>query len=287
MPLRTVLVPLTAGVDPTPCLDAALAVARQAGAHIGALFCRPDAASAIALLGEAGFAAEATIAADFERAGRAAAAALERRFEAWRARNGVPREIVEHRLDSVFASWREEEGDVERIVTLRGRLADLLVVGQPRPGETGAATVLDAAVFGSGRPVLVAPERLPDDLFRHVVVAWNGSLEATRAVAGSTVLLRGAERVSVFAAPPREGEEADAGAELAEALRWHGITAHRLGPAPHAASVGTALLDAAAGAGATLLVMGAYTHSRVREMFLGGVTRHVLAHATVPVIMAH
>jgi nucleotide-binding universal stress UspA family protein len=286
MPLRTILVPLTTGIDPTPSLDAALAVARRTGAHVGALFARPDATSVVGLMGEAAVDA-GTIVAAFERGTREAAAAARGGFEAWRERNGLPREIVERRLDSVFASWREEEGDVERIVTRRGRLGDLLVVRLAGPGEAGAATVLDAAVFGSGRPVLLAPERLPDDLFRHVVVAWNGSLEATRAVAGSMVLLREAERVSVFAAPSREEADAEPGADLVEALRWHGITAHRLGPAAGARAVGEALLHEAAGAGATMIVMGAYTHSRVREMFLGGVTRHVLAHATVPVIMAH
>jgi len=286
MPLRTVLVPLTAGFDPTPCLDAALAVARRAGAHVEALFAWPDPLSALGLLGEPAVGTDAIVAA-FERQAREAAAAVRGGFEAWQRRNGLPGGVVEHRPDSVFALWRHEEGDVERIVTRRGRLGDLLVARRAGPGETGASTILDAAVFGSGRPVLLAPERLPDDPFRHVVVAWNGSLEATRAVAGSVALLREAERVSVFSAP--DGDEAGprAVADLVEALRWHGITAHPLGLATGEGSVGEALLREAAAVGTTLVVMGAYTHSRVREMFLGGVTRHVLAHATIPVIVAH
>ena len=288
MRLRTILVPITTGVDPVPALDAALAVARRAGAHVEVLFARADAVSAIGLVGEPTVGTD-VIVAEFERAGREAAVVARRTFEAWRTRNDLPAAIVDHRLDSVFATWRDEEGDVARIVTRRGRLDDLLVVGRDAPRAAGAATVLDAALFGSGRPVLLAPERLPDDLLRHVVVAWNGSLEAVRAVAGSAELLRQAERVSVFAAPPRDAADTDeiVGAELAEALRWHGIKARRLAPTIGAGPVGEALLDAAAGAGATMIVMGAYTHSRVREMFLGGVTRHVLAHATIPVIMAH
>ena len=284
MSLRTILVPLTSGVDLDVPLDAALAVTRRVGAHIEALFVRPDALSTIGLLGEPAVGTDAIVAA-FERQAREAADAARRGFEDWRERRELPGGVVEHRLDSVFASWLEKEGDVEQIVARRGRLSDLLVARHAGPGEVGASTILDAALFGTGRPVLLAPEQLPDDLFRHVVVAWNGSLEATRAVTGSLVLLRKAERVSVFATPVEAGS--DPATDLVEALRWHGITARRLKLAANPGTVGEALLDQAAEAEATMIVMGAYTHSRVREMFLGGVTRHVLDHATVPVIMAH
>lgn len=295
MPLRTFLVPAATGVDPIPRLDVALALARRFGGHVEALHVRPDPAATNGIAGDAMLGAAALIDA-FEREGREAAVAARAAFDAWRGRRGLPDGIVDHRLDSVFASWRERVGDLERLVTRRGRLCDLIVADRPDGrGAAAAEVILDAAVFGTGRPVLVTPAgRIPadEDLLRHVVVAWNGSLEATHAVAGALPVLREAERVSVFVAPPRRegGAEEDEAADLdlAEALHWHGIRARRAGPEPGpTGSVGEALLAAAARLDATMIVMGAYTHSRVRQMLLGGVTRHVLSHATMPVIFAH
>ena len=95
-----------------------------------------------------------------------------------------------------------------------------------------------------------------------------------------------ASRVSIFAAAQYESEGVDA-ADLAESLAWHGIRAHRL-PGPwDMSSTGAALVSAAVEQQATMIVMGAYTHSRLRQTFLGGVTRHLLAHARVPLLMSH
>ena len=119
-----------------------------------------------------------------------------------------------------------------------------------------------------------------------VMIAWNGSLEASRAVFGALPLLLLASRVSIFAAPQYDIDDVDP-ADLAEYLSWHGIRAHPVvGPKDEHAT-GAALISAAREQQATLIVMGAYTHSRLRQSFLGGVTRHLLAHAPVPLLMSH
>ena len=156
----------------------------------------------------------------------------------------------------------------------------------PERGKPDTERAFDAAVFSTGRPCLLVRDRVPRALLNHVVVAWNGSLEGAHAVAGAMPLLEAAERVSIFSAPRPDGD-AGHGPELARALAHHGVAAQELPVTEKGGPVGAVFLTAAAAAGATLLVMGAYTHSRVRQQLLGGVTRHVLAHAAFPLLMAH
>ena len=167
-----------------------------------------------------------------------------------------------------------------------GRVSDLIVVPRPSSGSVQKQRCFDAAVFESGRPTLVIGEKLPVGLIDHVLVAWNGSLEASRAVLGAIPLLHQADRVSIFSAPQYESEGADP-ADLAESLQWHGIRAHLVPGPRHESSTGAALASAAVEQQATLIVMGAYTHSRLRQSFLGGVTKHLLAYAPVPLLMSH
>ena len=133
---------------------------------------------------------------------------------------------------------------------------------------------------------MLVPEKLPWAMIDHVLVAWNGSLEASHAVFGTLPLLHEASRVSIFSMSGAENDQATA-AELAEALSWQGIRADEVGIPEATGSAGAALLGTAAQCSATLIVMGAYTHSRLRQSFLGGVTRHVLSEARIPVVMSH
>lgn len=127
---------------------------------------------------------------------------------------------------------------------------------------------------------------LASALTGYVIVVWNGSLEASRAVLGAIPLMHQADRVSIFSAPRYESEGADA-ADPAESLQWHGIRAHLIPSPRDESSTGAALVSAAVEQQATMIVMGAYTQSPLRQSFLGGVTRHLLAHAPVPLLMSH
>jgi len=190
------------------------------------------------------------------------------------------------RLDSCFASWSERLGEIETVVARFGRVSDLIVVPRPSWSSVQGQRCFDAAVFEGGRPTLVIGEKLPFALTDHVLVAWNGSLEASRAVLGAIPLLHQADRVSIFSAPQYESERADA-ADLAESLQWHGIRTHLIPGSRDESSAGAALVSAAVEQQATMIVMGAYTHSRLRQSFLGGVTKHLLVHAPVPLLMSH
>ncbi len=188
--------------------------------------------------------------------------------------------------------WRSVEGPVEEVLAQHARYADLLIVGQPDPSDNPLHRRLDfpaAVAMRSARPVLVLPyaPAVPA-LGREVLVAWNGSREATRAVADALPLLRKAERVTVMTV---NGRDSSARAlcpdvDLAHFLALHGVTAKATFCEVPEVEVGAWFLSRAADLGVDLLVMGAYGHSRLRELILGGVTRLLSREMTVPVFMS-
>ena len=179
-----------------------------------------------------------------------------------------------------------ETGNEGQWLAEYGRFADLVVVGRKREGEEVAMDVLEAALMDTARPLLIAPETPPTSLFGVVVIAWKDTIEAARAVAAAMPLIDRAEKVIILTVG--ESDDADeSGARLQRALRWHnaGTTLQVLPPAGR--DPVDVLLDAASRLGATLLVMGGYSHSQLREAVFGGFTRRVLNGADLPVLMAH
>lgn len=283
--MRTILVPLAPGLASQPALDAALAIAKRMNSHIRALYVRPDPDAAIGYFPEIAATAKIdrdAIASEDQKAAEGARA----RFDAWRSQHGIPETLSDGRLDTCFATWTEQTCEIETAVTHFGRVSDLIVMTRRHPADTMAARCLDSALFGSGRPALLVPNAPFGDMLSHVMIAWNGSLEASHAVFAAMPLLRAAQWVSTFYSPEGEPEK-QPGAELVEALSWYGIRVHEERPSKAAGSVGADLLKTAHRVEATMIVMGAYTHSRLRQAFLGGVTRRVLQEAPIPVLMCH
>jgi nucleotide-binding universal stress UspA family protein len=286
MYLRCLLVPTAPGIDPTRRLEAALRLGRRLQAHIGVCFMAPGPERVLAGMASIVPIDGRTIAA-IEQGVRESAADGKAALQAWCARAGVPLIERAERLDATFATWTELSGEVEPLLTLRGRVHDLVIVDRPDPERPFTERALDTALFSVGRPTLMIGESVPHDLLDHVVIAWNGSLEATRLIGQSIALLHEATRVTVVHARTERFDEARA-ADLCGYLRWHGIVAEAVTlPAPDGMQVGASILAEAERRGASLLALGAYTHSRVREFLLGGVTRHVIEQARLPVLMAH
>ena len=178
------------------------------------------------------------------------------------------------------------EGLPEQAVAWRGRHCDLIAVSRPHATEDRLyAPALEAALFESGRPVLMVPLEATATVATRAFVAWNDSAPSARAVAAAMPMLRQAESVEVVVVRDA-GVEADP-----EALRGY-LSRHGLSPSfkqlePDYRPLGEQLLDEAKAGEADLLVMGAYGHSRLRELVLGGVTRQILALADISVLMAH
>lgn len=287
MTIRCLLVPTGPDTDPRPRLDLALRLGDRLKAHIALTFVNPPAEDVLAAIPEAMIAAGVTRE-RLEQETREAIEAARAAFEAWCTGADVPSRPAGTITSGVTdASFAVRLGPIDAILASAGRLSDLILVDRPDWSDPFAATAFDTAVFATGRPAVVVPPgpAAPDPL-RRVLIAWNGSLEGARAIALGLPLLRAAGSVAIFCAPRRD-ETAHAAPDLAAYLARHGIAAEIL-PAPDPTrAVGAVLLETARATEASLLAMGAYTHSRVRQFFLGGVTRHVLDHAPVPVLMAH
>lgn len=168
-----------------------------------------------------------------------------------------------------------------------GRLFDLIVVGRPgREADSPPMTTLETALFDTGRVLLIAPPSTPASVGRNVVIAWNGSSETARTIALALPLLEKAEKVTVVTVDTGVVTGPDGGG-IVTYLGRHGIKAERDDVAAGSRGAGEAMLDEAQKLGGDLLVKGGYTRSRLRQTIFGGPTSHILAHAEIPVIMAH
>ncbi len=288
MGIRTILVPLDGSEASKPAVETAFMVGRDLAAHLKVLHMRADPKDAVPLLGEgmSGTMIEEMIElAETEGAKRAAKARAI--FDGLCSEHGIPVVDEPALTDKVSASWTEDTGREDEATAWRGRLVDLIVVGRPTSQSDGTSTMtLNAALFETGRPVLVAPSSAPGALGRKVAISWNGSSQAARAVSAALPYITRSDGVVILTVES-DRTSASAAPELAAYLAWHGVRAETKIFSPTNRSVGAALLEECAGIGADLLVMGAYTHSRMRQLILGGVTRHVLAEAAVPLFMAH
>jgi nucleotide-binding universal stress UspA family protein len=286
MVLRCLLVPTAPSIDATRRLDAALRLGRRLNAHIGVRFMAPGPEHVLAGMASLVPMDCATIE-TIARGVREAAAEAQAALRAWCTREGVEFGMSGGRLDATFATWTECSGEVEPLLTLAGRVSDLVIVDRPDPERPFTGRALDTALFSVGRPTLMVGETVPYDLLDHVMIAWNGSLKATRLIGQSIALLHEAARVTVVQVRTGRFEEARA-ADLCGYLRWHGIVAEAVSlDVEEGSSVGAAILAEAGRRDASILALGAYTHSRVRALLLGGVTRHVVERARIPVLMAH
>ena len=184
------------------------------------------------------------------------------------------------------ASFVEYEGKAIDAVRHHGRLADLICVPQPDREQNLGANTLKAALFSSGRPVMICPPRddVPETIGTHVAIGWNGSLEASRAVRMAMPLIEAAEKVTILSA----GDSAHTATpeELQEYLSHRGIPAgiERFDPK---GVVGAQLLRKCEEIQADMLVMGAYHDSYERETVFGGNSQAVVDTARLPVVMAH
>lgn len=206
-------------------------------------------------------------------------------FETFMRGHGVPQMDREPAVLSY--GWSMTEAAEDAFIGSYGRDFDLIVLGRPgRALENPRMPPLEAALFESGKPVLIVPPVAPQSIGRNVLVAWNGSTEQAHTNAFALPLLRNAEQVTVLTVeggttPGPSGEDA------AHHLRRNGVKAAALTVKPETRSTGEAILEQAAALGCDLLVKSAYTQSRLRQMIFGGATRHILANAALPVFMAH
>jgi nucleotide-binding universal stress UspA family protein len=182
----------------------------------------------------------------------------------------------------ISASWHREKGREAQWIPAYAREADLAVIG--RTGEGGALT---AALFDSGRPLLIPGSAPTGKVPESAVIAWKSTREAARAVNAAMPILEKCKRVTVITVAERGSDDTRSTERLVVALRRHNANADARALRPGNAEPIDVLLNAAHDLSADLLVMGGYGHSRVREMIFGGFTERVLGGADLPVLIAH
>lgn len=191
----------------------------------------------------------------------------------------------------IQGEWRVVDGPLPGQLALHARHADLVIAGQHDPSDAQSTpnTVIAQMTLASGRPTLMIPYigTQKDEIGKRIMVAWNGSREAVRAVHDALPLLRAAQNVEVIAINPDSGQDEIACADICVHLARHGVYVEAKESRTKGIDVGGEILTRAADGAADLIVMGAYGHSRMRELVFGGATREVLAHMTMPVFMSH
>lgn len=279
---RTILVPLDGDAAGEATLGVAFGFAGQWRAHVVALSISPDPRDAAYLVGDV--VSRETV----EAILNAAEAEAKQRVATARAQfERCLKTAKAGGTDEATGTLEEVVGQDHDTVAAYGRAADLIIAQRPvDPIGSRAATILEAALFASGRPVLVPASKPSGSLATRVAVLWNDSVEATRAVAGAEPFLARAGRVDVLIAGDDAAIRASAGRLVANLLR-HGVAAEIIDVVPGTRSDAEALAAKATELGATLVVMGAYGHSRLREFVLGGVTRHMLGAAAPALLLAH
>ena len=286
MAIRKLLLPLTGTAAGEAAVSTCLMIARLWNAHVTALHVRVDSRDVAPLAGEglSGAMIEEMMSAT-EQESSERAHAVRSMFDRFVMQHDVILSEARPGTDCATASFASVTGREEDLVAQQARLADLTVVPHPDAGEdVSSSDALHAVLFDSGRPVLIAPQVALTTIGSRICLGWNGTAESSSAVYAALPWLQRADAVRILSAEgyQRRGPGAP---DLAAYLALHGVHADIVMFQSVRNSVGAGLLAAAREFGCDLLAMGAYSHSRLRQLILGGVTRHVLENSNLPVMM--
>ena len=273
MTMKSVLVPLEMHDSVPAVLATSMLIAKRFGSHVEGVAVRPNYAGFIAV----------------DPIGVAAFPELDEQIaeQARDCRRAFEDGFREPTAIGCTRGWSQHEPLTESAVAGYGRVFDLTVLGRPANRDNGPRmSLFETILFESGRPVLLAPKTAPRQLGETILIAWNQSSETASATALAMPLLEQAKRVIVMTV---EGGivPGPSGAALTAQLKRNGIAAEERTTAPGRRSNGETILAEAETLGVDLIIKGAYTQSRVRQMFFGGMTSHILAAAEVPVFMTH
>jgi nucleotide-binding universal stress UspA family protein len=280
MSFKTILVPFEQHDLTNSILNTALLIARQFDSYIEGFALRVAIPTAFALgdVGPLPIPALEEEIAENEKRSRSL-------FENFMQEHGVPCGAATKSLSS---AWLGNAPEGDYFVGSHGRVFDVIVLGRPGRDPRGPRmTTLEAALFESGRPVLIAPPSPPSQMGTNVLIAWNCSTEQARATALAMPILKRANRVIVLTVEGGAAVPGPTGQQLCRYLQLNEVAAKPLTVGLDGRLTGEVILFHAKALGCDLLIKGAYTQSRLRQMIFGGTTRYILSNAELPVLMAH
>lgn len=277
--MKTLLVPTLSSSASRSALATAVVLAQRTEAHIQGFAFRfgiPHYAAAELVIPFA----------EYEAKAEEETEELRRSFETFMEEHGIPPAAAVS--SPPCFGWLATAPKGEDFLGSYGRAFDLTVLSRPDAETIGPINrVIEAALFESGRPVLLSPPQAPKQIASNVMIHWNGSTEQARANAFATPLLHLASRVTVLNVIGGQDVPGPSTDEIIRQLRYNGVAAERMDAELEGRSTGEAVLDAARAKGCDLLVKGAFTRNRLRQMVFGGATSHIMKHADLAVLMAH
>ena len=279
--MKTILVPIEDSNDLGSALETALILARQCGSYIEGFALRWKIAeyAAADMIGTVVFDADHQEIARMEMQARAT-------FEAFMQKHGVPRSTIA--TDTPSFGWLEDAPAGDAFVGSYGRVFDVVVMSRSDKNTTSLHNqAINSGLFESGRPVLLAPPSPPDQIGTNVLIAWNRSTEQARATAFAMPLMQKADLVTVLTVVGGTEVSGPSAEQLTQYLRRNRIGAELKKVGLDGRSTGETILATAQSLGCDLLIKGAYTQSRLRQMIFGGATQHVLENAVIPVLLAN
>jgi nucleotide-binding universal stress UspA family protein len=288
MDLKVIMVPFGGGDRETGALRAALELARMHEAHVEAWHVTPSPYNSTTVFypgqGLAPVYSE-SIMSELKQTYEDNRYDALKKFSEVTAKMGVEHTDEKAMPDRASASFRHATGSADEIISMRSRLCDLAVISRATSEESQFFQgIVYSALFDSARPVLLIPAGKSLNFSNaKIIVAWNNSIEAARAVAFSFPLLERA-KVLIWSGETENQSPVFGNGDLLHYLKLHGVEAEELHPN---ANTPESLLMSAKTLGASMIVMGAYSHSRFRETILGGMTNFMLKNANIPVFLAH
>jgi nucleotide-binding universal stress UspA family protein len=284
--MKTILVNLEVSAALDATLACSIGVAKEFGSYLEGLHVRPVQPDVIAAGADGFIAAAPDLVAGFEQDARERAEKLRDAFENAVRSAGMPR-FLEPGAVGPVADWHLGAGAAANVLGSYGRIFDLIVVGRPVSDSlTPSTAALEGALFEAGRLLMIAPPSATRIGFDRILISWNGSTETSRTIALAMPFLDRAKSVIVHTVE-KGTVPGPSGESLARMLERRGLHVEVVNHPGDDRPVGKVTLDEAQRMGADLIVKGAYTQSRLRQMIFGGATSYILANVEVPVLMSH
>jgi nucleotide-binding universal stress UspA family protein len=279
--MKTILVPTLNTAAMKSALETAVLLAERIGAYVEGIPLWFGAPEFVVAELATGFSMEVYRARREEET-----AGARKLFETFMQQHNVP--ATRTTADRPSYGWFDAVSPGESLVGSHGRTFDVIVMGRP-DAETGGPynRAVESALFESGRPVLLSPSLAPRQIATNIMIHWNGSTEQARANAFAMPLLQQARRVMVLTVLGGQDVPGPSADHVRKQLRYNGIAAEPVSIELEGRSTGEAVLAAAEAQSADLLIKGAFTRNRLRQMIFGGATSHIMQNAQLPVLMAH
>jgi nucleotide-binding universal stress UspA family protein len=280
MSMKTILVPMEPHEGMGTVLETALLLAKKRGSYIEGFPLRFGISEFVAVDPAGSIPLES-----YRQESQEEAAQARKLFESFMQQRGIPQSSG---TGGLSCGWLDDAPEGESFVGSYGRVFDITVLSRPDANTIGLHNrAIESGLFESGRPILLSPPVPPKDIATNVMIHWNCSTEQARATAFAMPLLLAAQRVTVLTVSGGQAVPGPTAEQLLKHLRNNGIAAKPMTVGLEGKNTGEAILRACKAEGCDLLVKGAFTQSRLRQMIFGGATSHILANAELPVLMAH